>query len=304
MQHDGWPPIAHSQAGLLTRAQLAAAGIDRWAVRHRVRAGRWRLLTPTVLALTTGELSQEQRLWLGVLHAGEQALVGELTAAEHLGLRNWHRDTIVIVIPHEHDRPSPVPGYVFRRSRRPLAAQRRVVRGLPVCRIEPAVLTWAARERSLRAADGVLAATVQQGLAPPEGLIAWIERLSPLRGAVRMRRTLTDIAGGAQSVGELDVRRMCKAFGLALPRRQVRRRDTAGRVRFTDCEWLLPGGRVLVLEVDGGFHMEAEHWEDDLARQRALTSPSRLIVRCTTRELRDQPEVVARDLLLLGVPAA
>lgn len=69
-------------------------------------------------------------------------------------------------------------------------------------------------------------------------------------------------------------------------------------------EWQLPDGRTLVLEVDGGFHMEAEHWEDDLARQRALAATDRIIVRCTPRELRDEPERVARDLLALGVPVA
>lgn len=49
--------------------------------------------------------------------------------------------------------------------------------------------------------------------------------------------------------------------------------------------------------------MQAEHWEHDIARQRALTSPGRIVVRCTARELRDEPERVARDLRLLGVPA-
>ncbi|MGN6722270.1 MAG: hypothetical protein ACTHJM_06630 [Marmoricola sp.] len=73
-------------------------------------------------------------------------------------------------------------------------------------------------------------------------------------------------------------------------------------MRFTDCEWTLGDGRTLVLEVDGSFHMEVEHWEDDLVRQRRLTSPDRLTVHCTTRELRDSPELVARDLLNLGVP--
>lgn len=97
---------------------------------------------------------------------------------------------------------------------------------------------------------------------------------------------------------------MCRTGGLAPPARQVRRRDAAGRVRFTDCEWRLGDGRDLVLEVDGSFPWEAEHWEDDSARQRARTSPNRMVVRCTARELRDEPELVAHDLRLLGVPAA
>jgi hypothetical protein len=150
----------------------------------------------------------------------------------------------------------------------------------------------------------VLAAVVQQRLVEPAALLDWIDRLSPLRGASRFRAALNDIAGGAQSVAEIDVRRLCRTFGIALPQRQVKRRDSTGRIRFTDCEWRLADGRVLVLEVDGAFHMEVEHWEDDLARQRALTSPTRIVIRCTARELRDQPERLARDLLLLGVPAA
>jgi very-short-patch-repair endonuclease len=59
-----------------------------------------------------------------------------------------------------------------------------------------------------------------------------------------------------------------------------------------------------VLEVDGGFHMDVEEWEDDIARQRALAAPDRILVRCTSRELRDEPERVARDLITLGVPRA
>ncbi|GAB2982696.1 hypothetical protein [Nocardioides montaniterrae] len=132
----------------------------------------------------------------------------------------------------------------------------------------------------------------------------WLDRLHPLPQSARLRAALDEIAGGAQSVGELDVRRLCKRFGLAPPARQVRRRDMHGRWRFTDCEWVLPDGRILVLEVDGAFHMNVEQWEEDLARQRALSDPHRLVIRCTTRELRDVPERVAHDLRLLGVPAA
>ena len=102
--------------------------------------------------------------------------------------------------------------------------------------------------------------------------------------------------GGATSLAELDINRMCRRFGLPTPARHVRRRDASGRRRFTDCEWVLPDGTVLVLEVDGAFHMDVEHWEDDIARQRGLSRPGRIVVRCTARELRDTPETVVRDL--------
>jgi len=102
-------------------------------------------------------------------------------------------------------------------------------------------------------------------------------------------------------MAELDVIVMCRRHGFPLPRRQVRRRDSSGRLRFTDAEWVLSDGTVLVLEVDGSFHMDAEIWEDDLARHRQLSTPGRIIVRCTTRELRDRQDRVAADLRSLGL---
>lgn len=305
MARDEWQRWAGTQRGLITRAQLRALGVDRWAVRHRVNSGRWLELTPTVLCTTTGELSRAQLMWLGVLHGGVGSLVGDLSAAELAGLRNWHRDDVTVVVSKDARPGEGYPGIVFVKTRRDLAELRHPGRGeLPRLRLEPAVLRFASVQRSTRTAEGVLTAVVQQRLTSPERLLEWVNRLGPLRGARRFRGVLNEIAGGAQSTSELDVTRMCKRFGLTLPSRQVRRRDASGRVRYTDCEWRLSDSRVLVLEVDGSFHMEVDHWEDDLARQRALTSPHRLVVRCTSRELRDEPDRVARDLSALGVPAA
>lgn len=302
MPCDALRGLAHAQAGLATRAQLRALGIERWSIGHRVRRGTWQQLSPTVVAMLSGELSAEQRLWLGVLHAGRGAVIGELVAAAQWGLRNWERTEVVVHVPHDRDVPSPLPGFEFRRSRRALDPQTRSRRGLPLIRLEPAVLTWASRQRSRRAAEGILAASVQQRLTTASALTEWVDRLSPLAQAARFRRVLREIDGGAQSTAELDVRQMCRTFGLAAPRRQVQRRDAHGRLRYTDCEWLLADGRLLVLEVDGAFHMTVEQWEDDIVRQRALTDPGRVVVRCTARELRDEPDRLASDLRALGVP--
>lgn len=304
MRNDSWRKVAAAQLGLMTRSQLAACGVARSTTRRRIASGDWMPASSSVVSTSGGPLSHEQMLQLGVLHAGSGSAVGELTAAAAWGLRRWERDEVTIVVPHTRVALSPVPGIVFRRSRRDLRPQIRRRRGLPTIQIEPAVLTWAARQASPRAAEAVLAASVQQRLTTAASLLDWVDRLAPLRQTTRFRVALKEIESGAQSVGELDIRRLCKRFGLAPPRRQVRRRDAHGRLRYTDCEWVLPDGRILVLEIDGGFHMDVEQWEDDLARQRTLTTPDRIVVHCTTRELRDQPERVAADLRLLGVPAA
>jgi hypothetical protein len=95
---------------------------------------------------------------------------------------------------------------------------------------------------------------------------------------------------------------MCRRSGLSLPHRQRPRYDRGGKRRWTDCEWHLPGGGVLVLEVDGGFHVEVLEWGADLKRARAITRRDRLVVRCTAFELRHEDDEVARDLIALGVP--
>lgn len=298
-----WRPVAAQQAGLITRAQLRDLGVARWAVQHRIETERWTGHGPVVISTTTGALTREQLMWLGVLHAGPPAVVGDLTAAELAGLRHWHRDEVTVLVPANSPLDHDVDGIRFVRTRRDLDAFRRRTSVLPTCALEPAVLHFAAYQPSKRTAQGVLAACVQQGLTTPEAFLPWIDRMRPLRWTKLLRRALSDIAGGAQSLAEIDVRRMCRSYGIASPTRQVKRRDSSGRPRFTDCEWRLPDGRVLILEVDGGFHMEAEHWEEDLARQRALSAGDRLIVRCTARELRDNPGDIARDLRALGVPA-
>lgn len=72
-------------------------------------------------------------------------------------------------------------------------------------------------------------------------------------------------------MAERDVLTMCDSFGIPRPDRQTARVDSAGRRRYTDAEWRLADGRVVVLEVDGGFHMHAEHWSADIERElRAL----------------------------------
>lgn len=294
--------LSSHQHGIVTRSQLAAAGVSRSLIRAQLQAHRWTSISPVVLATTTGELTRDQRAWAAVLHAGGGAILGGLSAAAHCGLKGWEREEVCVLVPYAEDVPTPLLGARFVRTRRDLTRLRARRQGIPRCRIEPAILMFAAEVRSTRAAEGVLAAAVQQQVADAAQLAEWVDRLAPLKRAPMLRQALAEIAGGAQSTAEIDVRRMCKNHGLAAPRRQTRRRDATGRIRYTDCEWTRADGRVLVLEVDGSFHMAAEHWEDDLARQRALAAGDRVIVRCTAREVRDDAGRLADDLRRLGVP--
>jgi len=302
MDRADWQPLASTQEGLLARRQLLQLGYTRHYVRRQLDARRWVARTPTVISTTTGPPTWRQQVWCGVLHAGGNALVGGLTALEWHGLRNWHREDVLILV-DDQLALDPVPGTTFFRTRRPLDQMRARNTHLPAARVEPAVLLFAGYERSPRTAQGALAAVVQQRLATADSLIGELAQMRPLRRARLFRSVLADLSGGAQSLAEIDLGRLCRRAGLPAPRRQVKRTDSAGRTRYTDCEWLLTDGRILVLEVDGAFHMDVEHWEDDLARQRRLSGQGRVIVRCTARELRDNPAGVLQDLQRHGLCA-
>jgi hypothetical protein len=296
-----WQALAAAQEGVLARRQLRVLGLNRHHVRRQVDARRWVERTPTVISTTTGPPTWRQRVWTAVLHAGGSALVGGLTALEWHGLTNWHRDEVLVLVDDQLIFDD-VEGVRYFRTRRPLADFRSTHR-LPLARVEPAALLFAAYDRSPRTAQGLIAAVVQQRLTTPERMTFELETLRPLRRAKLFRSAIGDIAGGAQSLAELDVGRLCKRYGLPRPRRQVRRRDATGQVRFTDCEWTLPDGRTLILEVDGAFHMDVDHWENDLARQRRLSARTTVLIRCTARELRTRPESVLEDLRRHGLCA-
>jgi very-short-patch-repair endonuclease len=294
-----WRNLAARQAGMLSRAQLNQLGFTKDTVNTHLRAERWQQVSSTVLSVTTGRLGRDQLMWAGVLHAGPDSAIGGLTALEVHGLRNWHRDGVTVLVAKSHNL-EPMPGVEFVETRRDIETHRGLGR-LPVWRVEPAALLFAAYEPVTRTAYGLLSAVVQQRLTDPDRLVDQLGRMRPLRRAKAFRRVLGEIDGGAQSLAELDVSRMCRRHGLPRPRRQVRRRDSSGRWRYTDAEWRLPDGRVVILEVDGAFHMDVTSWADDIERERGLVGTGVLVLRCTSTELRDDDARVVRDLKRVGV---
>ena len=293
--------LAQGQSGIVARRQLNALGIDADRVRDQIAAGRWVERTPRVISTVTGHLTFDQQCWVGVLHAGPRAMLGNLTAAKHHDLEKWDRPEICVLVDDELSF-EPVDGVDFFRSRRPFERLLSPRPGIPRCRLEPAVLLWAAYEAPNRAAHAVLAATVQQRLTTATRLIDWVDQLRPLRRAKPFKRTLSFVDAGAHSGAELEVGRMCRRFAMPPPSRQRRRTDRWGRPRWTDAEWDLADGRTIVLEVEGGFHMDVLEATADARRARRLTTRTRTVVRCTAYELIHETSEVAVDLVVLGVP--
>lgn len=274
--------------------------MTRAAVRHHVRIGRWARRSSQVLTTTTGPLSEEQRLWVAVLHAGGDSLIGGLSCAAAHGMKNWHRRNVTVLVNNPQSL-EPLSGVEFFRTRRDLSTLSAPT-PLPLCRLEPAVLLFSGYEFNQRTAHGALAAVVQQRLTTPARLRSALSTMAPLRRAGELRVLLDDLEGGAQSLAEVDVRKACREHGVAAPIAQTKRKDRSGRTRYTDCEWRLPDGRVIVLEVDGSFHDDVLEASEHRARNRKLTTTSRLVVQCSAYEIRHEPWEVMEDLIALGVP--
>jgi very-short-patch-repair endonuclease len=302
-----WPlevrDLALAQCGVLRRDQLRLRGWTARQIEHEVEVGRWSAVAPRVVALQNAPLRRDQACWLGVLHAGEASALSHGSVSEWAGVA-WDPPEQVHVMTPRGDNVGDLPGFVFHQSRRGFAGWVHPTRQPRQLRIEFAALLTAERDDQLRRALGGLAAHVQQRATTAERLLVAAGQIPKLRHGRLIRPALHDIAGGAQSFAEIDLVRLCRGSGLRAPDRQRVRRDQSGRRRYLDCEWRLEDGRVVVLEVDGSFHMRTDHWWADMTRERAVVLTGRSVLRCASIELRLAPEAVVADLRAIGVPPA
>jgi len=96
---------------------------------------------------------------------------------------------------------------------------------------------------------------------------------------------------------ELDFVRQCRKRGLPIPRRQTKRRDANGCRRFTDAEFDLQGGGLLIVAIDGAGHLEQEQVGSDAVRNSALArATGGHVLTVTSFVLRDDPEPFFAEL--------
>jgi very-short-patch-repair endonuclease len=279
------------QGGVLTLGS-AIRCLGRPAVRSRLASGRWRLVAVRVLVTQSGPLTEQQRLWVSVLAAGQGAALAGLTAARLGGLAGFDDRLLHVLIPASRRVREAPPGTVVHRSRlldagdvypNLLPRRTRLARSL----VDAA--GWAGTERTARA---VLAAGVQQRLVTPVQLSEVLRRCQRVPRRALMRATLSDVAGGAEALSELDFCDLVRKFGLPEPDRQFRRRDSKGR-RWLDAVW---EWARLVVEIDGRWHMDARAWWADMERDNELTIDGYRVLRFPAFAVRDNPETVARQI--------
>ena len=142
---------------------------------------------------------------------------------------------------------------------------------------------WA---RTGREASLLVAMVVQQRLTTAPAMAGEMLRVRRDRRRMLMNELVLEVGGGAESLGEIDVARECRARGLPEPSRQALRRGS-GSTYFLDVEWRRYG---VVLEVDGVQHTWAQNLVGDALRHNQVSLSGSLVLRLPLVGLRWAPD--------------
>jgi hypothetical protein len=121
--------VAGRQYGLITRAQLRAAGLTDGAVHQRVRAGRLHPRYRGVYAVGHNRLSREAAWMAAVLAAGKGAALSHLAAATHWKM--WRRRVpgIDVIVPGQRRARD---GFTVHRARNLDKRDVTIHKGIPI----------------------------------------------------------------------------------------------------------------------------------------------------------------------------
>ncbi|HYJ70198.1 MAG TPA: hypothetical protein VEX15_21305 [Nocardioidaceae bacterium] len=303
---DASPPLAalaSRQSGVATRRQIVDLGLTHGFIEHQIAAQRWSAYGRHTILMQNASPSRTQLMWIAVLDADSPAALASHTALEYGGFRGFaHEAKLVHIVVDRGARYVRMPGVRVHESRRFSADDIVSAAGVPRVSNARGAIDAGAWQRRPRFACAMMAAVVQQGMCTPRELHAELDTCGAIRHRQHMRLAMLDVTDGARALGELDVGRICRRYGLTPPARQRLRKDSAGRTRYLDCEWDLPNGEVVVLEVDGKHHMDVEHWDADMKRERKIVIGRRWVLRASTVEVRLDGAELAADLAAMGVP--
>lgn len=292
--------MAADQGGVVSRRQLARAGISEIHVRRAVGSDRWMAHGRQTIAVHTGPLDAVGLRWRAIWETGKTiAALDGVTALQVAGLKGYHDNQVHLSAKHNHN-ADPVPGVVVHKVIRRVPGEL-IAAGLP--RVRPAVAAirashWAVSNRQ---AALLLLMPVQQRLVTPAELAA-AQRLVRCRTRrALIKSVVRDIAFGVESLGELDFSGLCRRRGLPEPSRQVLRRGARGRI-YLDVRWDCCN---LVVEIDGAQHREGLNVMLDNLRQNAVTLSGDRVLRVDVIGLRLEPTLfldqVAAGLLRFDV---
>lgn len=297
-----WQQLLEQQDLVLSRIQALQTGLGEEGWSWRIARGRWQRIVPGVAVAHSGPVTDRQRAWAAVLHAGRgAALTGDAALVEH-GVELPRPAAVDVAVPHERR----VRGALLRTGdgsdvlrilrTRGLGPLTHPVRTPPVVRPAPAVLQAVDLAPTDRAGEWRLAAAVQQRCVRVPDLRRALEQLPGLSRAALVRTVLDDVELGAHASSELDFLRFLRQHALPMPDR-LQLPVRSGTVRYLDAWW---ERQRVAAEVDGAHHRSVAAWQADVLRGNDVALAARddgvLLLRFTAGSLRHEGDRAAAQL--------
>jgi hypothetical protein len=287
--------LAAGQHGLVDRGQLGHLGLDRHAIRGRVRRGLLHPVEdcPGVLAVGHPALDPEGLVAAAVLACG----AGAVATGEH-GEWLWELrppwlpvpvGPVAVIVPRACGR-TPAAARTVRRDLPGCETSRR--RGIPVASVERLIVD-AGADRDPWAVERLFdRALVERRTSLPR-LEAQLSRAKGQRGAGVLRALLladARLTGLTRSELEEAFLALLRRAGIPLP-------ELNARLGQDLVDALFAGAR-LVVELDGArWHGTARRQDQDRRRELRLRAQGLLVVRYTARQVLEEPEAVLADLV-------
>jgi very-short-patch-repair endonuclease len=274
--------VAAQQHGVVTSRQLAALGVGRGAVAHRMRRGLLHAIHRGVYLWGTPDARLLARAHAAVLVCGADASLTHDASAALQGFRPPPRGPLDVTVP---DRRVRVRGICTHQSPIP-ARERRVVQGIPVSSPARALLEIAPTLTPRELADAVEQAQVKR-LVTKRDITATIERAGS-RAGVRALRAVVEEPAFTRSWAERRVVALMRAARLPRPQFNVYAEGFEVDALWRD--------QRVVLEFDSyAFHATKAAQERDRRKTAALQRGRYVVLRTTWRELtKESHALVAR----------
>jgi predicted transcriptional regulator of viral defense system len=275
--------LATHQHGVISHAQLSAAGIGRSRIARWVASARLHPVHPEVFALGHAALSLDGRLVAAVLYGGDQAVLSHTTAAWMWSLIDAVPTRIHLTTP---GRRSSLPGVRVHRTRELSATS---CRGLPVTPVARTLVDLAGMVRfsDLRRA---LAEADYRGLLEPAEIGSVLKK--GRRGSRALRAALdVHLPQLAETLSVLEERflELCELAGVPTPEINAR---VGGMM--VDALWR---DERLVVELDGAAaHGGWAQVSRDRQRDLTLRRLGFRVLRYTWHQVTATPTEVAADL--------
>ena len=276
--------LAGRQHGVVTAGQLAAAGLSRAAVAHRVAKG-WLLRMHRGVYLVGPLRAPHSRAMAAVLAYGDGTVLSHYPAAVLWDLQPARPGEMHVTVPRPggHSRPGI---RVHRTHLYPRDITRR--HGIPVTSTARTLLDLATQvpQRDL---DRATEQAQVHHLASIHSLDEQFGRYPRHRGTAALRKAIQTDPKLTRSEAERRLIELIRAARLLTPESNVRIEG-----HEVDLVWRQ---ERLVVEIDGyAFHSTRSAFERDRRRDRELQAAGYRVLRLTWRELDDQREAVVAEL--------